>query len=492
MLSLYDLPLQHVEGERIREILIDSKAGTGKSVGGLSTLVEWGLEYPGSRILLYRATRTSLSEAHMVTLEDIVFPAWGIDPGPGKRSHRDKYVLPGGSEIILRGMDKPGKMYSTEYNVIYGGEGNQIAYDAYLKLFRMLRAKRGFPYRVSILECNPDTTFHYLVDRFGIEDNKPIVRKPGRIRWQARTKDNPAYYLPDGTPTEDGLEYEAMLDCIPPGPVRDSLVLGLWRAAQGQVYDNIDADKHHIEAEVFHRSGSWFLQEPGKDPVRLGWFMGGQDWGYTNPGVVQVWGHGDDGRWYMVEEVYQSKRDHAWWADEVDKLHRKYGIWRIVSDPEEAAGISMLNRRLIAADGKPLLIKANKTSAGVGRKEFMRVMHFRSMIGDDLIRWVKGARKHPADPDLIGKPASSFEEMPAIVYAPPPQSRQYEEVGGAPPTDQILRINNHGHDASTYPHWAVYEMDLTPPPHELAKPYHVSHAITEDPMFKKLMKARGL
>jgi hypothetical protein len=276
------------------------------------------------------------------------------------------------------------------------------------------------------------------------------------------------------------------------GVVRRRLLEGDWAATDGQVFDNIDPDVHHIEATVEqHEDNFWWLTEKGKDPVRLNWFAGGQDWGFTNPGVMQVWGHGADDRWYMVEEVYQSGKDHEWWRGEIEKLHEKYDLWRIVSDPEDAAGIAMLNRRLIARDKTPLVMRANKHSGNAGRKAFQMAVHMRTMIDEDRMRWVQGARKHLADEKLLGKPKCSFEEIPALVWAKPPASRQYEEVGGAPPTDMVLRTNDHGYDATRYMHWALFQMDLTPPRVLAPEPYRVTDALTEDPAYRRMMKRRG-
>ena len=464
MLSLYDLPFQRVGGERVTEVLIDSAAGTGKSLGIASTLLEWMRDFPNSRILVVRQTMRSLRESWQVTFEEHVLPAWGLTPGRGSRSHRTKYSF-FGSELVLGGMDNPDKLFSTEWNVVVFVEGNQINLDSYMKMFRSLRWPHGAPFHILLTECNPDSPFHHLFDRFCIGHKEDIA--PGRVRWQASHKDNPHLWDDETLEwTEAGDAYMETLGRMS-GVVRRRLLHGEWAAAEGQVFDNFDPAKHVISArrEYDESSRSWslVLDEDGTR-VKIGWFAAGQDWGFENPGVFQVWGMGDDERWYLVEEVYQSKRDHQWWAEQIERLHEKYGIWRAVSDPEEAEGISVVQRRVRAMDGKALLIKANKSSAARGRTGFAQAMHMRALIEEDRLRWLVDARQHPPDQELMGRPRASHEEVPALMWAPPPASRQYEHVGGAPPTDVVLKTNDHGYDATRYLMWAVYQRDLTPPP----------------------------
>jgi hypothetical protein len=99
------------------EVLVEGRAGTGKSIG---------LTYEGptarsstrlARILICRQTRESVHAVGAGDVEEKVLgpthPLVVHGPGPQNRS---EYRYPNGSVIVVGGLDKPEKLFSTEWD----------------------------------------------------------------------------------------------------------------------------------------------------------------------------------------------------------------------------------------------------------------------------------------------------------------------------------------------------------------------------------------
>lgn len=121
------------------EVWLSGPAGTGKSRGILEWIHFLLLRYPGARALILRKTRVSLNEAGLFTYEKYVLGEDHPIVGSKKREHRHKYIYPNGSELVTGGMDKPTRLFSTEYDLIYPQEANELALDEYESLLRALR-----------------------------------------------------------------------------------------------------------------------------------------------------------------------------------------------------------------------------------------------------------------------------------------------------------------------------------------------------------------
>src|SRR5687767_12938478 len=108
-------------------VLVEGRRGTGKTRAILSTLLLRALAYPGSRWLLARSTRTRLTESVLVTLEEQVFPSFGMSvPGGAGRENRHAYHLPNGSQLIPIGLDDYQRSQSVETAGIYVAEAVEI------------------------------------------------------------------------------------------------------------------------------------------------------------------------------------------------------------------------------------------------------------------------------------------------------------------------------------------------------------------------------
>ena len=97
------------------ELVVYGGAGTGKTVGNLLRLLDYGDTYPGARMLIIRKTRVSLTESALATWENLILgqghPVLG---NPIQRTSRHQYLWRNTSVLVTGAMDKPDKVLSTE------------------------------------------------------------------------------------------------------------------------------------------------------------------------------------------------------------------------------------------------------------------------------------------------------------------------------------------------------------------------------------------
>lgn len=216
------------------EMVMSGPAGTGKSRACLEKLHLCAMKYPGMRGLIIRKTRESLSEAALVTFEDKVLHEYDpVKEGP-RRNFRQAYHYGNKSELVVGGLDKPGKIMSTEYDMIYVQEATELDLADWLALTTRLR-NNVIPYQQIIADCNPDAPTHWLWTR----------SQSGLIRLlNSQHKDNPRLYR-NGEWTKEGQEYLDTLDRLGyideatgerVGTEYQRLGLGLWVQATGVIF----------------------------------------------------------------------------------------------------------------------------------------------------------------------------------------------------------------------------------------------------------------
>lgn len=262
------------------EILICGPAGTGKSRAALEKIHLLMCKYPGSRALLVRKTRDSLTQSALVTFEKMVIP----DDGSVKfRTSEQEYRYTNGSKVVLGGMDKASKVLSSEYDIIYVMEATELQEDD----FETLTTRNRFgviPYQQVIADCNPNSPRHWLHKRW----------KDGMMHYiRSFHEDNPVYFDQAKKEwTERGRNYLATLARLS-GVRRKRYFEGIWAAAEGMIYEEEWNEDIH-------------LITPFKPPLswRRYWVV---DFGFTNPLVWQAWAEDEDGRLYRFAEIYQTK-----------------------------------------------------------------------------------------------------------------------------------------------------------------------------------------
>lgn len=263
---------------RNKEILFEGPAGTGKTRAALEKALFCAMKWDGSRILLVRATRVSMTQSVLVTFEEKVLSGnlLSICSGAG-RENRQSYHLPNGSEIVVGGMDKPDRIMSTEYDLIIYFEATEGTEDGIEKLTTRLR-NWVMPFQQLICDCNPGAPTHFLNQRANAGKMTRIL---------SRHSDNPSVKQ----------EYLNTLSQLS-GARKLRLYEGKWASQEGLVYD-FDQTIHLIDR--FDIPKEW-------KRYRV------IDFGYTNPFVCQWWAESPDDILYRYREIYHTKRivsDHA-------------------------------------------------------------------------------------------------------------------------------------------------------------------------------------
>lgn len=282
------------------EVATAGPAGTGKSIAGLLKMYVTLASVPNCRGLLLRQTHTSLTASTLVSFEEQI-AADDLASGKlkwfgGSGRQAPGYIFPNGSRLSVGGLDKPGRVLSTEYDRVTVDEANQISITAYEVLLTRLRGHAD-TYKQLVLMTNPDHPAHWIKER----------ADAGKLNlFTSLHRDNPRLYNPDGSLTADGADYMALLDGLT-GVRRMRYRDGIWAAAEGQVFDDWNEQLNLVDP--FPVPAEW----------RTVWVV---DFGYSNSFVWQRWAIDPDGRAFLTHEIARRQRlveDHA--RDILELMH---------------------------------------------------------------------------------------------------------------------------------------------------------------------------
>lgn len=183
---------------------------------------------------MLRQTRSSLTDAAMVTFEDWVLPPGAKIAKGANRGNRHSYCYPNGSEVVLCGLDDVTRLMSSEYDMIYIQELIEVREDDYELILTRLRGQ-AMPYRQLLSDTNPGAPTHWIKKRQSIS-LKPTTHE-----------DNPIFYdHATGTWTELGLEYLGTLDTMT-GHRKARMRWGEWVAAEGSRFPDLDEKVHQFD-----------------------------------------------------------------------------------------------------------------------------------------------------------------------------------------------------------------------------------------------------
>jgi phage terminase large subunit len=293
-------------------------------------------------------------------------------------------------------MDKPAKVMSKEYDLIYVQEATELTLDEWETLTTRLRWG-VLPVQQLIGDCNPNAPTHWLKQR---------ADAGLTVMLDSRHEDNP-------TVTSD---YMAKLDALT-GVRYLRLRKGIWAAAEGMVFDNWDRGIHLI----------------GRRDLPIEWPRDlAIDFGYTNPFVAQCWAEDPDGRLYLEWEIYKTQtlvEDHARMI--VDRLGGKKPR-EIICD-HDAEGRATFMR----VTGWHTINADKAVTAGI---QDVQSRFAKAGDGQPRIFLMEDARIHPADPILIEshKPTCTAEEIESYVW------------DDAKVKEQPVKADDHGCDAMRY------------------------------------------
>jgi hypothetical protein len=398
-------------------------ADTGKTMVLLHLLDHLCWEYSGLRCAIVRHVRADMDTTVLQTWEEkVIHLEVGENTAPGgiRRYGGEKpsvYRYPTKSRVYVAGLDRPGKVLSGELDVVVVNQAEELDVEDWGTLSTRTSGRSGILVPGLLLaDANPGASIHWIKK----------AEAAGTIRFiESSHRDNPTLYNQEtGELTPAGEIRLKALDDLP-GVLRDRLYLGLWKSAEGTVYQPFQA-----------------LPAP-LSPIRR--YIGGVDWGWTNPGVLQVWGEDGDGRLYRVAEQYRtqlhvsppdpSDPEADCWVKRAKGLQEKYNVEHWMCDPSEPAFIAAFQTNgvnAVAADNTIRsgiqLVEARQKVAGDGHARIF------------LLQGSRGEK----DPllDKSNKPTCLEDEVEVFVWPKDSAGRSLKEV----PVDQ----HNHACDTTRY------------------------------------------
>lgn len=390
------------------EILLCGPAGSGKTLAWLVKIHKLMQQYPRARALIVRKVRADLAQSTLVTLErDVLGEDNPICAGV-QREYRQVYRYPNGSEIVVGGMDRPGKILSAEYDLIYCAEAVQFNEQDWETL--VMRTRNGvLPFQQVIADTNPDRPDHWLKRRCDTGVTKLL---------NSFHKDNPAYW--DGHDwTKRGVDYVLGKLQRLTGVRRARYLENRWVVADGAVYEGWNEAIHVIDP--FEVPKAWRR-------IRM------IDFGYTNP-FVCLWGAVDgDGRLYIYKQLYMTQRTVKQHAQQILQNSTEGFIEATVADHDAE------DRATLRENGIQTLAANKAISVGI-QKVSERLL----VAGDGKPRiYVMRGSLIERDENLAdaSQPVDLASEMPGYVWA--------KAADGKPNKEQPVDLNNHALDALRY------------------------------------------
>lgn len=411
------------------EILLCGPAGSGKSLADLRLCHKRMVQFDGARALIVRKVRADLAQTTLVTFERDVLGYDNAICSGAQRGHRESYRYPNGSEVVVGGMDRPGKILSGEYDLIIASEAVQFTEEDW-ETFVMRNRNGVIPHQQVIGDTNPDQPKHWLKQRCDAGITKLI---------NSYHKDNPVYWN-GGDWTARGRDYVlGKLERLT-GVRRQRYLENKWALAEGAVYETWDENIHVIDA--FPIPAHW-------RKFRV------IDFGYTNPFVCQWWAIDDDNRLHLYREIYYSQRTVKQHADDilrltagVDKdewqtLNKQQKYERLQAGERIEATIAdhdAEDRATLSENGIPTLPAKKEISVGI------QAVQLRLALRGDGTPGIYAHRGALVEVDETlreaGMPICTQDEFASYVWA--------KGVDGKPNKEVPLDLHNHGMDCVRY------------------------------------------
>lgn len=375
-----------------KEILMSGPAGTGKSRACLEKLHILMLLFPGSKGLIVRKVRDTLSSTALDTWRKFVIKeallTGEVEFYGGSAEEPAQYRYRNGSRVNIGGMDRPTKIMSSEYDVIYVQEAIELTITDWENLTTRLR-NGVIPYQQLIADTNPGAPTHWLKMRCD----------SGACRLlNSKHSDNPVLMDDHGFPTVRGVAYFALLDSLT-GVRRSRLRDGQWVAAEGMIYEEQWDESIHV-VKAFTPPWEW----------RRYWAI---DFGYVNPFVCGFWAQDPEGCLWLYREIYFTRRTVQEHSQTILSIVNPSGgrQWieprpaKIICD-HDAENRGQLDRYLMA-------------STTAARKEVLsgiQTVQSRLVMPNGL-RFMRNVTVEK-DKSLedVGKPTCTIEEIPGYIW----------------------------------------------------------------------------
>jgi len=395
-----------------QEAILSGPYETGKTMAALFKLHSLLSCFARSQALMVRKTYKSIKASAVATYEKkILFAPPDHPQSPITKyggESPEHYDYPNGSRLYVGGMDNADKFLSAEFDFIYVNQAEELLLDDWEKLMGRATGRAGnAPYTQIMGDCNPGPPSHWIKQRETLR------------LFESRHEDNPSLYDQDAHDwTAQGRKSLAILDSLT-GVRYKRGRLGLWVAAEGQVYEFDPAI--HITPKM---RNEW-QSRPKYRTI---------DFGYNNPFVCQWWVEDFDGTLICYRQIYMTGRTVKRHADTVKALT---GTERIVDticdhDAEDRATLHENGIPTVAADKRITVgiekVQERLAKSGNGKTRLL-------FVADSLVE---------VDGELRDKrqPLCTEDEFAMYVYP--------IGMDGKPMKELPIDAYNHGMDAMRY------------------------------------------
>jgi phage terminase large subunit len=281
-------------------------------------------------------------------------------------------------------MDRAGKVLSAEHDIIFVNQAEELGLDEWEVCTTRTTGRAGnMPYSQTIGDANPSYPLHWMYHR------------PSLRIFYSEHHDNPALFDPaTGAITEQGQRTMTVLQALT-GTRRTRLLEGKPAQAEGVIYEEWNEAIHLIYRDAL---------------PPLSRYIAGQDWGYTHPGALGVWGLDGDGRAYLVAQIMHTRQTVDWWTARALETHREFGLEAITCGPDQPAYIEQYQQA-----GLPAVAADNAVLPGINAVQ-QRLK--RAEGGQPRLFVVRDSLRYP-DQDLIDarKPHKLEDEFPGYVWS---------------------------------------------------------------------------
>ena len=410
------------------EVIISGPSETGKTIAALARLHKLMCRYPGAQAVIVRKTyQSTVGSVIQTFINKVLVPNGGVTPFGGERPAWFDYD--NGSRVWVGGMDNPDKTLSTERDIVYVNQAEELNLSDWEYLTTRATGRAGnMPFGQVMGDCNPSYPTHWIRTRQSIE------------LLESRHEDNPLLFDDAGAITEQGQRTLSVLDKLT-GVRKERLRYGRWVQAEGAVYE-FDRAVHLIDR--FNVPGEWrrFLAV---------------DFGFTNPFVCQWWAVDNDGRMYLYREIYMTQRTVSTHAQKINGFGAEHAICD--HDAEDNAtlrengldterankaisvGIQKVQDRLrVADDGKPRLFVMRDSLVELDDELYQSRKPVCTEQEFDVYMWPRGqdgkaVKEIPVDANNHGMDALRY----AVMY-----------VDGVQPTDTEATQKANPHTESRF------------------------------------------
>jgi len=306
------------------EFIAEGPGETGKTLAACWRIHLMCLKYPRAQGAIVRKTQSDIYGSVLQTFQRVIEGA-PVEPYGGEKPER--YTYPNGAMVWIGGMDKAGKVLSSERDFVYVNQVEQLSLDEWETITTRTTGRNAvMPYTMTFGDCNPGGSKHWIRER----------SKSGLLKLIRTThKDNPTLYKPETSElTEQGKRTLSRLSGLT-GIRRKRLYEGVWATAEGAVYDMFDAEIH-VKVRPDSEMVSWYLA---------------MDEGYTNPAVILLVGEDADGRLHIKREWYERGKKPSQVVRQAVSFCEKYEITAAAVDGAAAGLIADLVDANVPAEG---------------------------------------------------------------------------------------------------------------------------------------------